>query len=310
MSSRIFILIPMLSVFIIWEIYAQDPAVSSANLGLTNMQAGRTRPPGWYYIQYLQTYNSNSRRDRSGRPIPGLSQTGSLAAIQQIAYISKKTIADGHLGFTVLFSAIKSDPGRGQEGTITVNPNPISDLVAGPFIQWYDKRLLGKPFSHRLGINIAFPTGAFDERFDVNPGGHRFRIFPHYEFTFTPLKIFAVSIKNNFYFSFNELGDYNRPAVVYNMNYAFEFKINRQLVVEAAGYYLNQFGQDKFKGDKHYYNDVLGISDTRERVFAAGPGMGYSFKKGLAVELKAMWEMVAKSRAQGFRGTMVLSYPL
>lgn len=310
MNSRILAVILTLSLLITGEIYAQDPAVSSANLGLTNMQAGRTRPPGWYYIQYLQTYNSSSRRDRNSRPIMGLSQTSSMVAIQQIAYISKKTIADGHPGFTVLFAAIKVDPGSTQDRVIKVNPNPISDLVAGPFIQWYDKRLLGKPFSHRLGINITFPSGAFDEQFDVNPGGHRFRIFPHYEFTFTPMKIFAVSFKNNFYFSFNELGDYNRPAVVYNMNYAFEFKINPQLVIEAAGYYLNQFGQDKFKGDKRYYNDVLGIPDTRESVFATGPGVGYSFKKGLAMEIKAMWEMDAKSRAKGFRGTMVLSYPL
>ncbi|KQM77925.1 hypothetical protein ASE74_16125 [Pedobacter sp. Leaf216] len=300
----------MLSIWVTLDIYAQDPAISSANLGLTNMQAGRTRPPGWYYIQYLQSYNSSRRRDRDSRPIIGMSQTSSIAAIQQIAYISKKTIADGNPGFTVLFAAVKTDPGSTPDRVIKVNPNPVSDLVAGPFIQWYDKRLMGKPFSHRLGINVTIPTGAYDAQFDVNPGGHRFRIFPHYEFTFTPMKIFAVSIKNNFYFSFNEVGDYNRPAVAYNLNYAFEFKINPQLVIEAAGYYLNQFGQDKFKGDKLYYNDTLGISDTRERVFATGPGVGYSFKKGLAMEIKAMWEMDAKSRAQGFRGTMVLSYPL
>jgi hypothetical protein len=305
MNTRIFIPISLF-LFAILDVYAQDPVVSSANLGLTNLQAGRTRPPGWYYTQYLQTFNASTRKGQNGLPLPGLNRTGSITAVQQIAYISTKTIAGGHPGFTLLFAAVKTDPGK----TLTVNPNPLSDLVAGPFIQWYDKRVLGKPFSHRVGINITFPSGAFDPIYEVNPGGHRFRIFPHYEFTFTPLKRFALSMKNNFYFSFNELGKFNRPAVVYNMNYALELRISQQLVIEAAGYYLNQFGQDSYMGDRRYYNDVMGITDSRERVFAAGPGLGYSFKKGLSVELKAMWEAEAKNRAEGFRGTMVLSFPL
>jgi hypothetical protein len=307
--EKILVLIIIVSIGQFHYVYGQDPRLPSANLGFTNMQAGKSRPPGWYYIQYIQVYQPESVKGADGGLIADAALSSSIAGLQQLAFISNTKIWGGHIGGTVLVSLAKTSPdGKGK--LPAVNPNPLGDLVAGPFIQWYDKHLFGMPLAHRLGINVALPTGGFQSQYDINPGAHRFRIFPHYEFTVNPLSKVALSIKNNLYYSFNEIGSPNRPAIAYNLNYALEFNVAPRLVLEAAGYYLTQLGQDSYKGDEHYYFDNYGITDTRERVFAAGPGLGYTTKTGLSLEAKCMWEMGAKNRQQGFRSTLVLSYRL
>src|ERR1700754_1136257 len=221
----------------IQAVFAQDPQIPSVNLGFTNMQAGKSRPPGMYYIQYIQLYQANSRRDVSGATISGATLSSSIVTLQQFAFISHSSLLDGNPGFTIVSALVKIQPANNAQ-IVTVNPSPLGDLVAGPFVQWYDKHIFGIPFSHRVGINTGFPTGAYSKQYDVNPSVHLFRIFPHYEFTLTPAKSFSVSVKNNFYYFFNQIGTSSKPGIAYNMNYALEYTLCKKFVVELAGYYL------------------------------------------------------------------------
>lgn len=289
--------------------FAQDPQVPSVNLGFTNMQAGKSRPPGLYYIQYIQLYQANSRRDASGVKINGAGLSSSIVTLQQLAYISHSSVLDGNPGFTVVSAFAKIQPGNNTQN-LTVNPNPVGDLVAGPFIQWYDKHIFGISLSHRFGINAGFPTGAYSRQYDVNPSAHLFRIFPHYEFTLTPVRHLSLSVKNNFYYFFNQIGTDARPGAAYNMNYAVEYALRKNLTVELAGYYLTQFDQDANHGDHNYYMRTFGLPTTKERVFSAGPGLGFSTGSGLFVEAKLMWETAVRNRTEGVRSTILLSYKL
>lgn len=78
--------------------------------------------------------------------------------------------------------------------------------------------------------------------------------------------------------------------------------------MEIAGYYLYQFEQDSNDGDHQYFQENFGISDTREKVFALGPGFGRITSSGLFIEIKALKEYGAKNRAEGIRATLVLTY--
>jgi hypothetical protein len=299
----------IISLAVVSNSYAQDPRLPSVNLGYTNMQAGKSRPPGLYYIQYIQVFQPREFKAADGQKIENAPLNSSLVTLQQIAYISESKVLGGNIGFTVLFPLVKVTPDAKNVG-VSSNPNPIGDVVAGSFIQWYNKEIFGLTLSHRFGVNFSLPTGSFDQQYTINTGSHRFRIFPHYEFTVNPVKNVAVSIKNNFYYNFKEIGSPNQPAIAYNLNYALEFTVAKRLVVEAAGYYLTQFNQDKYNGDDHFYYNTYGITDTRERVFGIGPGIGYTTPSGLSLELKNMWETAGRNRAEGSRTTLLLSYKL
>ncbi len=287
---------------------AQIPVLPGANLGITNMQAGKTKPPGWYYIQAIQSYQANSIKDANGNSNANAPLTSSILLLQQVLFVSDQTILNGHPGGSVLFPIVKN--GATGPALKSINPNPFGDIAAGAFIQWYDRKLFNLDFSYQLGFNIVAPTGAFEKQYGINTGAHRYRVLPHFEFTLEPVKWLAISTKNNFYFYAKEIGSPDKPATAYDLNYALEFKLNKQLIVEAAGYYLIQLAQDSYNDNSNYYREQYNISDTRERVFAAGPGLGFTTPGKTVIELKGMWETCAKNRSQGFRSTLVLSFPL
>lgn len=300
-------LLNMYFIFLYSPLSAQDPVVPSANLGLSNLHAGKSRPPGLYYTQYLQSYKSAIRIDAGGqREHSGV--IASILALQQITCISKSEFLGGYPGITLLATLTKSS--NEDLSGAKINPNVFGDLMAGPFLQWYDKTLFNLPFSHRIGVLAGFPTGAYSEQYAVNPGSHYFRIYPNYQFSISPADIFAISIKNNVYFYFNEIGKDSRPGVVYNLNYALEFTIKGPLILEAAGYYLGQLAEDAYKGNHSYFQNEYGLKTTKERVFAFGPGLGYITDTGFSIEAKVMWETEARNRAQGFRSTLVMTYRL
>lgn len=292
------------------SVFSQDPRLPSVNLGFTNMQAGNSRPPGWYFIQYTQTYHPKKMMNEIGVEMTKAPLFSSLVLLQQIAFISEKKVMEGNLGFTLLLPVSKTSVLGNSGVQPTVNPNPLGDLVAGAFVQWYDKRVFGLVLAHRFGLNVAFPTGGFQTGYAINPGAHRYRIIPNYQITLTPFKHFAISIKNNLYYSFKEIRASNQVAIAYNANWALEFALIERLVFEAAGYYLTQLGQDIHDGSSSYYHDRFGITDTRERVIAYGPGIGYRTKQGVLFELKSFWEEGAKNRSEGFRATLLMSLKL
>ncbi len=229
--------------------------------------------------------------------------------MEQVVYISNTRALGGNLGFTVIVPIVALSVSD-AEPMPSVNPNALGDIVVGPLIQWFDKKLFGMNYSHRLEVDLAVPTGGFQSRYAINPGAHMYRIFPHYTFTLSPTNKLSFSMRHHLNYYFDEIGTRVRPGITYNFNYSAEYALTHSLTVEIAGYYLAQLEQDSYDGDSHYYQQTYSIPDTRERVFAYGPGIGYVFPSGLFVELKGMQETAVRNRPQGFRATLVLSYKL
>jgi len=289
--------------------FSQDPHLPPGNLGITNLQDGNAPAPGWFYLQYVQAYQPDKLKGPDGNTISGAPLINSLISMQQVVYISKKQIAGGNLGFTVIVPLVK----LGADGTShlpSVNPNPLGDVIAGPLVQWFNKKLFGMDFSHRLELDFGIPTGAYAGKYDINASAHLWRIFPHYTFTLSPAKNISFSMRHHLNYYFKTIGTEDRPGITYNFNYSAEYAITRSVFVEFAGYYLTQLQQDAHNGDHHFFQTNDGITDTRERVFAYGPGVGFIFKSGLFLEVKGMQEAGAKNRTEGFRGTIALSFPL
>ena len=111
-------------------------------------------------------------------------------------------------------------------------------------------------------------------------------------------------------YNFDQIGTDEKAGAFYNANYSFEYEVLPRFRAEIAGYYLKQFAQDSKGGNSFFYQDTYGLTDTRERVLAVGPGLGYVTPTGLFIEVKNMWETSVQNRTQGYRATLVLAYKL
>jgi len=80
--------------------------------------------------------------------------------------------------------------------------------------------------------------------------------------------------------------------------------------LEAVAYYLQQINEDSYGGDHHYYRDHFGISDTKERVLALGPGLAYFTAHGVLFETKVFFETDAQNRFSGTRTSLCCTVPL
>ncbi|MHB8208924.1 SphA family protein [Mucilaginibacter sp.] len=288
---------------------AQDPRLPPTNLGLSNMQDGNPPTTGWYFQEFLQNYQSLGNRGPNGANVGGV-RINSFVSINQLLFISKTKVAGGNLGFTLIVPVVRLSASNYTGLPPTINPNPMGDIIAGPFIQWFNKKLFNMHYGHRFEIDVVAPVGAYQSSYLVNPGSHLFTIVPHYTFTISPTDKFSISMRHHLNYYFDEIGTQAKPGMSYNLNYSLEYAINSSLRAEIAGYYLKQFVQDSNNGNYHYYQDNFDISDTREQVLAFGPGLGYVTPSGLFIEIKGMREFDVRNRSDGFRSTLVLSYKL
>lgn len=305
MKTKRTLLLIILSAGSYCQLHAQDPRLPGVNLGLTSIQSGVMKDPGWSYLQYFQVYESEKVPVNGGDGKINYERNSSVSSLHQVIFRTNLKILNGQLGGTALLSLST----RTATGAQTVNPNPIGDALAGPFLEW-QHHWRQTQLHYRVGVNFVFPTGAYSSHYTFNAGANRFRYFPHLEVTFMPTEQFTISLKNNLYIFSRESGSGTKSGTAYNLNYAFEYKVATRVTIAAVGYLLTQLEQDSFYGDKNYYRNQYGITDSKERVAGAGPGLLYKTAKGTSLELKAAWEFAEKNRTPGFRSTLVLAFPL
>jgi len=106
--------------------------------------------------------------------------------MNQFVHVYNHKIGGGHLGVDVLLPVVAIS-GSGTVGApgppVSTNPAVLGDLVAGPFLQWFDTKLLGRPFFQRLELDFILPTGQYDNKYLINPGSNLWTIEPYYAFT-------------------------------------------------------------------------------------------------------------------------------
>jgi hypothetical protein len=296
------------SAYINLPVFGQVPHLPATNLGLTNLQDGVVPAAGWYYLQYIQAYQPKQVNDGQGKAVTSPILVSSLTSLQQVVYISKNKVLDGNIGFTAIVPIVKLSANTTQ--AISSNPNPLGDIIAGPLIQWSDRRLFGLKYDHRFELDLGIPTGARQTAYDINPGAHLWRIFPHYTFTISATDRLSFSMRHHLNYYFREIGTTERLGMTYNFNYSAEYALKKSIFIECAGYFLKQLEQDSYSGDHSYFQRQYGIADTRESVLGLGPGIGFITRSGLFLELKGMQELSAVNRSQGFRTTLALSYKI
>lgn len=274
---------------------AMDIALPPVNLGDTSFEDGIAFP-GWLVEETGGYYHAGSFSDAHGSRIPGANELTSVSSVTHVGYLSKLKILGGFYGTEILIPLVdvdmKTDFGpRGHK-------QGLGDLVVSPVIlQWTDQRLFGMPLFQRVVVPVVLPTGAYDRHRVVNTGNHLVNLNPYYSFTLQPSQTLEVSARLHFLWNsrnedpFVGLGATStQPGQAFHANYAVSLKIAEGIRIGVNGYALQQLTEDKVNG--------LGQPNSKERVFAIGPGLKIS-QQTLSVYLNGYFESGTQNRPQG-----------
>jgi hypothetical protein len=279
------------------------------NLGLTDILDGGPPGPGTYFTEYIQAYQSSDFKDHDGNSIPGSPEVANVLSMNQVVHVYKHQLLGGHIGVTALLPVVAISgsgtfgppaPGNPPVNTVTTNPGVWGDLIVGPFLQWFDTKLLGRPFIHRFELDIVMPTGQYDEKYVINPGSNIWTFEPYYAFTWFLTDKFSTSWRLMYDFHTENDDTKVTPGQVFHFNYSFEYQFYKNFWASAAGYYLVQTTDDDSGNGK--------VENSKEQVFAVGPALFWVVSPNFSMGLKTAWEMSTENRPEGNRTTFRMTY--
>lgn len=291
-------------IIFVWFFFAgklQCYTLPPVGLGGSNfLDGGPLRQvPGWYWQSSLQFYHSNRFLDAQGDLLPLIKDPdlNTLQTAIQFIYLSRKKILGGNIGFDVtqpiaLHVSINKDiPLFKSAG------GGLGDLAAGIYLQW-DPIMHGQRpiFIHRIELVGVFPTGKNKllEK-TINPGNRIYYFDPYWAATlyFTPR--FTASWRLHYLWCGTNHITHIKPGQAIHFNYAVDYAMTERLIIGVNGYYLRQTTPSTFHGDD--------IPDSKERVFAIGPGFLWSFAQQYTFVLfgNLFFEMDVRNRPQGIR---------
>ena len=132
------------------------------NLGLTDILDGGIPGVGTFFTEYVQVYQSDEFKDSNGDDIPGLPRVSSVLSVNQLVHVYKQKLLGAHIGVNVLLPVVSINGGG-----LPTNPGVLGDLLAGPFLQWLDTKLLGRPFVQRLELVITSYSIHYTKLYDL-----------------------------------------------------------------------------------------------------------------------------------------------
>ena len=298
------------------------------NLGLTNAMDGAIPGPGLYAMAYGQFYFGNKIEVNDDVPEPVnsiLSDTEitSLAAVWQIAYISKVEVLGGFLGWNVVIPVVvinsKGDiNGLTAKGQIE-NTGSLGDIITGPVFQWSGKSLFGKPYFHRVELDVIVPTGKYSDEYLINPGSNIVTFNPYYAFTMFPTPKTDFSMRIHYAWNSTNNSPYLdlygpdaslQPGQNIHFNYTLQHNVHKTLWAGISGYCMFQLNDDDLEtpGGLAAAFNMADALVQKEQVFSIGPIFSLTPLKNLLVSWASAWEMGAKNRPEGFKTTFKVLY--
>lgn len=306
-------------IMVFGNVFAQDPITQpQGNYGLTSILDGAPPAPGFYLMEY-GSYYSGTLKDNNGNDVTtplGDIKVNSLLLLNQGVWITNKKILGGQFLLDVLVPLVHLGIPNYEDAPDLLGKNTIlGDVTLGVGVQWFNKKLFGLPYFHRLELDFILPTGGYDKAFPVNVGSGFFSFQPYYAQTLFFSKSTSLSLRHHLTFNskVDRTLDPTLPDVelqagsYYHVNYSLETLIGKRRFkpgesgetrLAVQGYYGTQFGEDQING--------VDAANSKEKIFAVGPALHLITKKGLALTFKTAFELGAENRTEGIRSTIRL----
>ncbi len=280
------------------------------NLGSTNILDAVIPPPGLYSLNYITSYSADEIMDGNGDPLPGSNEVDALVYVPQLIYSPDLALPHGlRCGLSALlpFAEVNVDSSLGLEE----NQKVLGDLIIGPFVGSAVPLGSDCMLHWFFQLDTYLPIGSYDRRKNINPSANYVTLEPFVSLTLQMPHGFAVSTRQHFTYNFenNDYLDKQAGSVgelqagpLYHFNYSASKTLpflHPELRVGAVGYYLQQLSEDELDG--------RAIPDSKERVFAIGPGVSW-IHKGMFLGLKVMFESGARNRPEGVKSVFQIRF--
>ena len=310
MLKKIFL--PIIGFTLLFSTASNAYDLPSLNLGFTSfLDGGPPAGPGLYFSQYIQFWSSDKLTDSGGNRILPDSADEDLKAwisLTQFIYQSDKEIFKGvRPGIDVIIPSVSIDLSYENKNPAFPQDNGsgIGDILVGPFLQW--DPVMGKngpKFIQRIEFQFILPTGEYDEDKELNAGSNFFSFDPYWAFTcfLTPRLTASARIHYLWNFENNDPGRKYKNAGIdeveagqaFHANFAAAYEIiPKKLRAGINGYYLKQTTETQADGED--------VKDSKEQVFAAGPGLVYHFSPDSHLFLNSFFETMTENRPDGFK---------
>lgn len=273
--------------------------VRAVNLGASTFYDGLPPPngPGLYLQQYVDYYHTERFNDASGNRIGNLPSPDldAIASISQFIYLTKLQLLKASAGWEVLATYVDADLEKNNLLGLRENMPGFSDLIIGGFLQWPPMMKNERPvFSHRLSLDVFLPTGKYNKNIAINPGTNTYSIEPYWAATLFLQPKWSVSWRAHYLWSSENNDTKIQPGDVFHINFITSLEVLPQrLRIGFGGYYLKQLQNSTISGRS--------IPNSKEQVFALGPGILVEISKKFSFKINGFSESHAKNKTQGKR---------